>query len=388
MRVLIACDTTGWMIGGVTNELIQLVAGLAKNGATVGLLNDRLPDGCQPYRHYPLTVPIQGRLEDEATRAIADFRPDLVHVLGLRIGVTPRFGRIVKPIPWVETIHAVPPHERILRGLHGSDALHYAVRSMRFLPNVVAWRLALARRMFPFVIVHSEFVANAAARFGYPRERLAVIPIGLDVGSQPRAPAERSLKPGEGIRLMAVGGIAHTKGHHDLILTIKHLQDKRPGSTLDLVGENRDDSYLKYLRRLVSALGLESQVRFHLSATREAKHRLFACTDVYAQPSHEEGFCLAFAEACLSVRRCVGTETGAIAKLADGDQGLRVVPVRRPDLLTEAVESVCRTGVSDVHMDARLERLREFLSWECYIRQHLDVYRRVIKRGTGVKTAE
>ena len=105
--------------------------------------------------------------------------------------------------------------------------------------------------------------------------------------------------------------------------------------------------------------------------------------DVYVQPSHEEGFCLAFAEAAALVPRLVGTDTGAIAAMSADDAGARVVPTREPEAIAAAVANLLQTQLPMGHMADRAQRLSDRFSFAGYMQAHNNTYAGGPRNVTG-----
>lgn len=86
--------------------------------------------------------------------------------------------------------------------------------------------------------------------------------------------------------------------------------------------------------------GLSAHVSIRTDFGEQAKNRALSTADLYLQPSHEEGFCLAYIEAASKVPRLIGTDTGAIRRVSQGDSGMQVVPPRSPTALASALRSL------------------------------------------------
>jgi glycosyltransferase involved in cell wall biosynthesis len=380
MRILIVSDCTGYMRGGVPVETVHLVRGLAARGHALGLAGDVVPRGAEAARHWPITIPIDARLGAEVGAALESFRPDVVHVMAMSLLGFGTLARLLAGRPWVVTAHSLPPHERKLHGLHGSEPLHYAARSLRFLANTLLWKRLLLLREMPRVIVHSEFMRRDVVRYGYAAERIALIPFGCG----PVAPdAARGRRPLTDPRIVTMGGIAHTKGQHDALLAIAALRNEFPRLQYQIIGELRDRSYLAFLERMIQRLRLHEHVRIRRSLPNDEKDEALRAADLYLQPSHEEGFCLAYIEAAAVVPRLVGTDTGAIALIGAGDAGARTVPPRQPEQLAAAMSELLGAALPEDLMAQRASRLAARFSWARYLDQHEAVYRET----TGVMAA-
>jgi glycosyltransferase involved in cell wall biosynthesis len=273
------------------------------------------------------------------------------------------------------TVHSLPPAEQKLRLWHDRENLHYFMRSIRFLPNSLGWRWLLRGSNIPQVIVHSRFVHDMVARFGLPRERLTIVPLAFHADAAPAG--RRSISSlVDSPRLVTVGGIAHTKGQHDVIKALPLLIGRFPDVSYQVIGEIRDTAYLAWIERLARDLGVAKHVSITPDLPQDEKERALAAADVYVQPSHEEGFCLAYAEAAAVVDRLVGADAGAIAAMSLDDPGARVVPPRAPEAIARAVIDLLDSTLPDGHMAARVARLSERFSYDGYLHSHEALYAR------------
>lgn len=375
MKVLLASDTTRWMLGGVPAETRDLIAGLVRRGHTVALACDVPLSGAEAARHFPITLPIGGPASaGELQSAINAFEPDFVHVIYMGAKGMISMLPVLRGRRWALTVHSVPPYERKLHCWHHHEGLHYAARSVRFLPNSVAWRWLFRSGGIRRAVVHSEYVRGIVSRFGLAEERIDLVPLPFHPRATPsegRTPASSGAR---GPRLVTVGGMAHTKGQHDAIKALPSLLQRFPGITYQLIGEIRDESYVQWLKELAADLGVADRVLITPNLSQEDKRGALARADVYVQPSHEEGFCLAYAEAAAVVDRLVGTDAGAIAAMSRDDPGARVVPIRTPQAIARAVTELLDSELAVTHMADRVARLSARFSYEDYLDAHEALY--------------
>jgi len=142
------------------------------------------------------------------------------------------------------------------------------------------------------------------------------------------------------------------------------------------IGNSRNSAYTAFLRGRIAALGLGDRVALVDDADDAAKQAALAAADLYVQPSHEEGFCLAFAEAAMVAPRLVGCRTGEIAGLAGGDPTTRVVEPKDVTGIAAAATELLAVNVTPADVAARAQRLVERYSWAAYLDQHMDVFGR------------
>ena len=374
MRVLILSDVSGFMPGGVPAETRELIGGLAGDGHILGFAGDVPVTNVRLARHFPITIPIGPSFGRQVAATLEEFKPDFVHVICMSSRGVLELAPLLRSHSWALTVHSVSPYEQKLRLCHRHEGLHYALRSLRCLPKTLGWRWVLSSGKVPRLIVHSDFVAQVVERYGFPAHlvelvSLPFLPRSVDRG--PQAPASN----GE-LQLTTVGGLAHTKGQHDVIKALPELVRRFPRLRYQLIGEIRDDSYVRWLKRLAIRLGVADRLLFSVDLDQAAKTEALRRADVYVQPSHEEGFCLSYAEAAALVPRLVGTRTGAIAAMSRDDPGARVVPVRDPRALADAIGALMAVDLPADHMADRAARLSEQFSYDAYLRAHETIYAR------------
>jgi len=377
MKILIISAATSFMRGGVPTETRDLVVGLDRSGHQVALACDVPLPGAEVARHFALELPFSRASADQLRRAIEEFQPDFVHVLCSGAKGLVAFLPVLRSKRWALTVHSLPPAEQKLRLWHDREGLHYFTRAIRFLPNSLGWRWLFRRGGIPHVIVHSRFVHDMVARFGLPEKRITIVPLPFHAKGDATPAGRRSTtSPADGPRLVTVGGIAHTKGQHDVIKALPLLLTRFPGVSYQVIGEIRDPVYVAWLERLAAELGVAGRVSITPDLPDTDKVRALAAADVYIQPSHEEGFCLAYAEAAAVVDRLVGADAGAIAAMSVGDPGARIVPPRSPEAIARAVIDLLDSTLPEGHMAARVARLSEGFSYERYLRSHVALYSR------------
>ena len=372
MRILIVSDVSSWMLGGVPAETRGLVEGLLERGHAVALASDAPLAGTERALHLPVTLPVTPRLRDELTAAMASFEPDFVHVICMNSKGLIYIADCLRHRRWAVTVHSVPPHENKLLGWHRHNALHYALRNLRYLPNRLAWRYVFRRVHVPCVVVHSAFVRNVVASHGYPPEQVVVIPLFFRADTSGTAAPARSI--GNAPKLLTIGGLTHSKGQRDVTVALPGLVKRYPHLCYHMVGEVRDASYVVELQRLAREVGVAAHIRISSDFDAASLEQELASADVYVQPSHEEGFCLAYAEAAGRIARLVGTDTGAIAAMSTDDEGASVVPAARPEALAIAIAHQLAMTFDDGHMQRRIDRLHRDFGFDGYIEAHERLY--------------
>jgi len=204
--------------------------------------------------------------------------------------------------------------------------------------NYVAGRNALFERGAVFICV-SEHIRRRAVDWGYPADRLVVLPIGVDVDLiRPTGFVETP-------HILHVARLVEKKGTADLLRAFAVVRQAVPGAELVIVG---DGPLRSTLDDLAVELGVVSAVRF-LGALPHpetldwlGRSRLLCLPSVTAASGDQEGLGMVLLEAAASAKPVVGTDHGGIPEaVVDGATGF-LVPERDPRALAERLIMLLR----------------------------------------------
>ena len=179
--------------------------------------------------------------------------------------------------------------------------------------------------------------------------------------------------------LLTIAGIIHHKGLHDCLRAIANLGKTFPHFRYFIIGARVNKAYASYLESLVARMGIRSHVSIIYNACEELKWCALRHTDLYVQPSHEEGFCQSFLDAAMTVPRLLGTATGEMPFIAEGDPYCGIVPPRDVSGLRTNTLRLLRAPVSVQELQARRRRLGEKYSWPTACRQLVSLYQDLLR---------
>lgn len=384
MRVLLVTGLTQFAYTGVHRETERLVHRMLDSEVEVGLLADRLPPELAGADHLPVPYPLPKHPDEYLAQAIRAYRPDVMHVIGGGVRLMWAAHRVVPALPWVVTVHNVPPRERTARWLQGRNALHYPLRDLLALPSTQVWRRFLQRGNFHRAICHSDFVRDITRQAGCPARKLASIPLGCDAPDaidedDPTKPSPDNLfAPEDTPRLMSVGGLAHHKGFHDYLHAVARLVRDHPKLRYVIMGDRRDAQYVKTLERLIARFGLQDRVRLVPKASEAERLATALRADLYVVPSHEEGFCLSYLEGAMLSPRALGTHCGIIPQVADHDPAQQVVVPMDPAALEDATRRLLAVPVDANQLAQRRSALLDRYAWRHHTEAHLNLYRELV----------
>jgi glycosyltransferase involved in cell wall biosynthesis len=384
-RVLFVTGLTGYGLGGARTEEIRLVRGAAERGCDIAMCSDVLADELAGTRHFRLDYPPGPNARQQVASALREFKPDLVHVLGGGIRFLVTCGEQFEGVPWIFTVHNLPPAERIFPRLHNYPRLHYRVRNALAIPNVWAWSRFLKGGGFRLAICHSATVGARLAKAGCAQGKIREVPFGCEL-PQTTLDANHAetpvFPPGASPRIVTVAGLAHHKGQLDAVRVAARLLPEFPNLRYQLIGMSRDKKYRSSVESAIQNSGLAAHMSILHAVPDSVKFAALREADLYIQPSHEEGFCIAFLEAAMLVPRLIGTDTGAIAAMTHGDEFARVVSPGDVDALTTSATALLRNGSPNGAVTRRREALVQRYSWNAYLDAHLSAYAEVIAVGS------
>ena len=253
------------------------------------------------------TIPSPGA-QRELRESLERIRPDLVHASLTLSPLDFRLPDLCQQLglPLVATFH--PAFDASLRNLSaGTQQLTYQL----YAPS-------LAR--FDRVIVFSELQAELLERLGVRRERLAVIPNGVDNDLWSPAPGT----PGPvlsdlrrryaGRRVFLYMGRITTEKNLEALLKAWRLV--RPaGCVLLIVGDGP-------LRASLQHPGEPDVEWWGFEAALERRIALLQLAEVFLLPSLVEGLSLALLEAMAAGTACVATDAGADGEVLEGGAGI------------------------------------------------------------------
>lgn len=259
-------------------------------------------------------------------RIVRQERPDVLHTHNPKPGV---YGRVVGRLAGVPAV---------VNTVHGL----YATPSDPLPRRLVVYALEGAASRFS----HAELVQNPEdlallQRLRLvPRRKLRLLGNGVDLarfrpgvlGSRGRQElrAELGIRPEE-VVIGTVGRLVYEKGYAELFAAAERL---RPGARLVVIGPEDPEKADAVPRSVMEEAG-RSGVLF--LGHRDDVERFYAVFDVFALPSHREGYPRAAMEAAASGLPLVATDIRGCRQVVEHGKNGFLVPVRQPDALAEAL---------------------------------------------------
>jgi glycosyltransferase involved in cell wall biosynthesis len=227
----------------------------------------------------------------------------------------------------------------------------------------------VARRLETLITVSESSASDIVSDFGVRRDRVRVIPVGVDtdVFAPPTAPRV----PG---RIVAVSSSdSPMMGARVLLEAVAKLRTERDVE-LVVVGRPRSDGPVA---RAVDDLGIADAVRFVTGLPDPALAELFGSAEVAVVPSLYEGFSIPAVEAMACATPLVASRGGALPEVV-GDCGVLVEP-GNPSDLAAALGDLLDDDVRRRRLGAAgRRRVEERFTWRATAARTAEVYAEAI----------
>jgi glycosyltransferase involved in cell wall biosynthesis len=200
---------------------------------------------------------------------------------------------------------------------------------------------AAALRAAAAVISVDSRMAEVAVELGASRERLHVIPNGVDgkrFAPMDKAQARQELGlPADAPLFVTVAHLKRTKGHDETVKALARL--KQDVHLVIIGGEVERTGYRCELLALVEGLGLSGRVHLAGPQPYDRIPLYFAAADASVLASHREGCPNVVLESVSCGRPVVATDVGGARDLLSPQAG-RIVPLGDVDALAAAMAEV------------------------------------------------
>lgn len=234
--------------------------------------------------------------------------------------------------------------------------------------------LGLAARKADAVVVSSELEYEDAVEFGIRREKLRIIPMGIDVEEPPPGAAK---KEGNSLKILFLGRLARVRRVELLLRAVEKLSV--PFHVTLVGGEEETSSlakpgYLNELKNLCADLGIASKVTFTGPKPPGELPMHYNEADIFVYPSRYENFAQPILEAAAHGLPIIATRVGVAREIVrDGETGF-LVP-GDPEAIRDRIERL-RDANTRREMGENISQcVRKKFGWDHVMQQYLELYR-------------
>lgn len=214
----------------------------------------------------------------------------------------------------------------------------------------------LIRRQVPevdaFLSVSDYYVPVMSRMLAIPRERIAVVPLGISMDGYTRREARASGAP---LRIGYFARISPEKGLHVLAAAYRRLRARAPSPPMRLEAAGyiapAQAPYLEEIRKGLADAGLAGEFTYHGSVDRDGKLAFLRSLDMLSVPSpYEEPKGTFLLEAMAAGVPVVQPKRGAFPEIVEKTGGGVIVASDDPSALADALHELSRDS-------ARLDQL-------------------------------
>ena len=203
-------------------------------------------------------------------------------------------------------------------------------------------QMKVARQIPRLITVSESSRGDIVEQMGVPRDRLHIVPVGVDQTSfRPMPDVQRVT----GRIMTTASADVPMKGLVPLLEGLAKLRVERPDAHLVVIGKQKTKSKIP---AVLDRLGLQDAVTFVSGVPQERIVELYAEAQVAVVPSLYEGFSLPAIEAMSCGVPLVATTGGALPEVV-GDAAIKV-PTNDPSALAHAIDEM----LGDAELRARI----------------------------------
>jgi len=231
---------------------------------------------------------------------------------------------------------------------------------------------------------------------GYDRDRITVIPNGIDLSGFTGPAQNKRLHLDLGLTaetpLVAVlGRISRLKGLEDFIAAAAVVARRFPAARFLIIGEPSftsrgreilvDGTYEKELTRLAESLGVQTRVIF--TGFRPDVQQILPELAISVLPSLSEGLSNTLLESMAAGIPVVATRVGGTPEVVQDSENGLLVPSRDPAALAEAICRLLNAPELATQLgDAARRRIIERYSMPLLVENTSRIYEGILKRGS------
>ncbi len=255
----------------------------------------------------------------------------------LRPAASLAIRRILRSTP-CDVVHAHDPHALTAAWLAGAHRLSALVAARRVAFPLASSRIGLARyRATRLILAVSQFVAESLIPSGIPREKIEVVPDGVELPALSQAGARAAARArfavdSDALFLGCVGYLLPEKGQQTLVRAMPAVLAAHPGARLLLAGDGPLRASLEALAR---KLGVAGAILF--AGFLAEVEPVYRALDIFLFPSLAEPLGSSLLAAMSYSLPCIATASGGVLEVLQSQRNGILVPPGEPEAFAQAI---------------------------------------------------
>jgi len=232
------------------------------------------------------------------------------------------------------------------------------------------------------VVVNSKKEYEDALRYGVKREKLHLIPVGIDISEYSPLP-----KNDKELNVLFVGRITQNRNVEPIIKAVAELRKKKPEQKIRLIivgGEVKTSStnkggYLDELKNLAKELNVSDIVEFTGPKYGTELRKHYRATDIFVYTSLSENFGQTILEAGAAGLPMICTRVGIVPEIIQNGKNGFIVKGEPKEIAARITELFDKNKREAFGRKTR-EIVRQKFDWESIIQKYLQVYKSFAKK--------
>jgi glycosyltransferase involved in cell wall biosynthesis len=327
---------------------------------SIGLPEVEFYDHLKVCRYPVINLPIIKNFSLPLMNELKNSEYDIIHFQGLHRLFSRWFlQKFLKNKIKILTTHALYESIRIIKK-----------RNLQFLINSVY--LDSLKNM-DHIIALSEFDVKALLSYGLSKDKITVIPNGVDTNKFIKR--RKYVDDNSNLKILCVARFDLNKKYESIVYVMNQL--KKDGLNVEayFVGQISDDNYYNFLLGLINKYDLNEDIKLGIAIDDPELIDCYLSCDLFILPSSMETFPLVILEAMHAGLPIISTYVGGIpCIIKNGENGFLVDP-NKPEQLYLRCKQLLLDDELRVRIGKHNKRIAKNYNWNEIAKKTYDLYR-------------
>ncbi len=271
------------------------------------------------------------------------------------------------------TIHAFPEY------VSKEGPASYIIKSFyKFYLKTLGWYI-INKSQTITTISHST--AKAAIQLGIPKNKLKIIPNGIEIKKYVPSDLTNFNKKynisEKDLLILSIGRITWHKGFEYSLIAMKQIFDAAINIKYIIIGDVIDDTYYTKLKKITSDLDIENTVIFSGYVDESTKISALSRCSIYLAPSLHEGFGLTILEAMAMGKSIIATNVSGHKDILEHMKTAIMISTKNPNEITQSVKKLVANDTLANYLGNNCKNQIKKFDWSAIIEKYYSSYKEV-----------